>query len=135
MRSKKSIYFKTDGTHGYVHLFRETLDDSNTFQFEREELEKISRTTVKLKLDDMIAIGKMVDFDQLKKQAFLTDEEIEGFCLSISQKDSSYFEKIFKKYKEKRNELANIIMQAQKSKVYPIEFGLEEITSWKQQNR
>lgn len=135
MNSKKSIYFKSNEDNGYVHLFKQYVNENEVFQFEKEELEKISKSTIKLNLEDMIIIGNVVDFDNLKKQAFLSDEEIEGFCLSLSQKNSTYFENIFEKYKQKRNELARIVGQVQKSKAYPVELGLEEVISWKQQSR
>lgn len=74
MSTKCSIYYDSK-----THIYQECFDENNIYI--DIDADNVS-THIKLGLREILTILKCLNYEKLKKQAFITNEQIEKYCKS-----------------------------------------------------
>jgi len=145
MSSKISLFYTDE-----MHLFRECfLDDAVFLKFNKKDL----KLELEFKLLDFLKMAKCFDFEEFKKQALLTDQQIKEYCertieKRLKEKDSfaqlgfmiygdiklskeEQVQKGFEYYSKKRDELKEWLSEFKNINVNKLYFGLEHVINFK----
>ena len=140
MSTKCSLYYCEN-----FHLYRESFDEKSIYLKINNEKIKIN---IEFSLQDFAKISACFNFEALKKQSEITDEDIKNYVKNVIKlRDTDGIGSLFgigvygstllpketqiengiNFFKEKRNSIKLLLEQMENKKTYDIPFGLEDI--------